>query len=1105
MANNNTEKIGVDTVVEGLDRFVKDFKTYADTVKKGGDETEKFQKKTEKTKKSSGIFNGAMKSMRQGLQTFTAGLAHSVPIVGGFASAITTALGPIGLAITAVIGLAAGIAKLGQRGGEVKGIRTAFANIIAPVLEADESIQGFVDNLREAAGGTVAEIDLLTQANIALAGSSGEVRDTFARALPDLLEVARVQAAATGQSVDFLFQSLVTGIKRSSPLLIDNTGLVLNITEANEAYAESIGVSVSALTDQQKQIALIDATVSAGAEAIAAAGGIQVNAASEASKAQALLKDTVDSLALAFEPLGAVILQGVNALLTFVNTIVREAAPFIQFFGQSLANVFNGASAVMNVFSGQARQTGKDTTEAVGEMAKGTVAPMQFFVDTIGGAFSFIVDLGQDFVRGAVSLVAAYGNAWLAGANRFVFPVIIQIAQFIADFLTGFSPAKEGPLSEIDTGASNLMKAWSDGFVDGFEPQKIEDVTSQVDAILGDIGAQSLETVNARLKRLDTELRPFNEQLKIVKDRFEAIQAPAQAAIASIDRQLQKATEALIAGEEGAAEAVRKLNIQKEALSGQLDLEQQRIDQATVQLALAKSGQQEERTSLEIQKARLKGTEAQVKAIEKVAKAQKVASKAVKAPKAGKAGEAPKAGGAPTAEGLPDRVGEIGEFAAGEQIENPFAGLLEFGAELGEDFLSGLGAGGELDAFQENLSLLGAATDEIANSDPVQGLLGAFEGFGDGLADVALEAVEGFVNFFTDPNTEGSIAQFITRVNTEGFASVFGDITGGITSWARDTIVPVFRDAVDLIMSAFISPSDPDSLYSRFQRASSDFSEFVGDIAGALSQTIATWVATNILAPIGETLAPYFDIASEDGIFSAFVTLGTDIQDAAGDMLAPINAIFDPIKQWVLGTAEGGGLPQMISEIVSAFEGVPMAIFNAMQNIGAVFASVLITPVQGVIDLAVEILQGFLNTITDNEVVNWFKTNFPNVFGGLPDTFILQAPQIPTPSFSATFPTGQASGGITQGPGMVRLGEAGEELAMLTTGASLATFNNQFVKSMDALSGAIGGGGMNVASPTNTTNNSSNTSNSLTLNNNVQGGANPADILNQIALAKVFN
>lgn len=1103
MPGDDVQRIGVETVVQNLDEFSKNMMTYIKSLKDSAKQTTDFQKTTEKTKQSGKQFSDAVKTMSSDLKSMVQGFTSGIPVIGRFGAALSSLLlNPVVLATAAIVALGVGITKLGVRGGEIEGIRVAFANIIAPVLEADESVQDFVDNLRQAAGGAISEVSLLTSTNLALAGATGEVRETFARALPDLLQTAQVQAAATGQSVEFLFSSLVTGIKRGSPLLIDNTGLVLNMTEAYEAFATQNNTTVESLTDAEKQIALINATVAAGNEAVAAAGGIQANAATEAAKASALLADTGDQLALAFEPIATIVLQGVNAFLTFVNTIVRNVAPVIQFVGQSISNLINGIQPVFTALSSHASASAKQTTQATEEMAQGVVTPIQFILNTFGQLATFLMEGAQSFIRGAANIAAAIGNGLMAGANAFIFPAVIQIATFIADFLSGFSPPKKGPLSTIDVGAANVMEAWTQGFVGAFNPQSIAQVAQEVNTELGSIATLGIAQVESRIARLDLAIRPFQEQLKIVKDRFEAIQGPADAAINAIDRQLAKATEALAKGDAQAAETVRQLNVQKAAIESRLDLEQQRVDAAQIQLTLAASAQQQERTLLEIQKARLAGTEKEVKAIKEVAKVKDEKAKKEKKP-TGAAELAPVAAAAST--GLtPEQQAKVGEFTGG--LENPFTGLMDFGSEIGADFLAGLSAGGELETFQSNISMLGEQVDRIGASDPVQGIVGLFDNLGDGLAEAAESAIDSFVGFFTDPSQEGSLAGFIQRVNTEGFGAVFGDISTGISTWASETLAPAFRSAADLAMSVFRDPADPDSLYSRFQRASADFSEWTGDVA--LGETVSTWFTDNMVTPIRETLDPYFDIASEDGFFAAFRTMGTDIGTSVGNLLEPFNALFDPIRNWASGETEDGGLPALLDSIVNTFAGLPRALFNALLNIGAVFYAVLIQPLQSIIDSAVEIFNSFINGITDNQLINWLRTEFPDVFGGIPQGITIESPQLPVPNFTPTYPeaTSQATGGLTKGPGMLQFHEG--EMGMLMGGAGLATFNRQFVDAMNLMSNTMmmsgSSMGMPIPAPANVSNTTSN-DNSITLNANTQNGMSGADILNQLALARVFN
>ena len=48
-----------------------------------------------------------------------------------------------------------------------------------------------------------------------------------------MLQIARGAAQATGQSMELMLQSIVTGIGRQSKLMLDNLGILTSAEEAN--------------------------------------------------------------------------------------------------------------------------------------------------------------------------------------------------------------------------------------------------------------------------------------------------------------------------------------------------------------------------------------------------------------------------------------------------------------------------------------------------------------------------------------------------------------------------------------------------------------------------------------------------------------------------------------------------------------------------------------------------------------------------------------------------------------------------------------------------------------------------------------------------------
>lgn len=93
---------------------------------------------------------------------------------------------------------------------QADGVTKAFNNL---------NQEGLLDNLRKATKGTVNDVQLMTAAVQA---------NDFRIPLEDLgkyLEFAQLKAQQTGQSVDYMTDSIVTGLGRKSPLILDNLGI----------------------------------------------------------------------------------------------------------------------------------------------------------------------------------------------------------------------------------------------------------------------------------------------------------------------------------------------------------------------------------------------------------------------------------------------------------------------------------------------------------------------------------------------------------------------------------------------------------------------------------------------------------------------------------------------------------------------------------------------------------------------------------------------------------------------------------------------------------------------------------------------------------------
>jgi hypothetical protein len=152
--------------------------------------------------------------------------------------------------------------------------------------------------LEKAARGTIATSELEASALTLLAGTSGDLEQALGGALPQLLEIAKAANKVNPALGDtsFLFDSLARGIKRSSPLILDNLGLVIKIGEVNETAAEKLGKTVEQLTAEEKQMALLNATIAAGGTLIEQAGGNVDSLTDSYAKLEATVKNTADEM-----------------------------------------------------------------------------------------------------------------------------------------------------------------------------------------------------------------------------------------------------------------------------------------------------------------------------------------------------------------------------------------------------------------------------------------------------------------------------------------------------------------------------------------------------------------------------------------------------------------------------------------------------------------------------------------------------------------------------------------------------------------------------------------------------------------------------------------
>ena len=176
-------------------------------------------------------------------------IGGSLGKIGGLA--LKGAAVGIGLAATAVAGLGVASAKLAIAAAPIKGVQDAFYGLAdAAGMGGDKMLKA----LQEGGVGMVNNENLMKSFNKA----AMLVSEDFAVKLPDAMGYLSKVSAATGQDMGFMMDSLVTGVGRLSPMILDNLGIQVKLSDATERAAEMFGVEASALEQTQIQAGMMD-------------------------------------------------------------------------------------------------------------------------------------------------------------------------------------------------------------------------------------------------------------------------------------------------------------------------------------------------------------------------------------------------------------------------------------------------------------------------------------------------------------------------------------------------------------------------------------------------------------------------------------------------------------------------------------------------------------------------------------------------------------------------------------------------------------------------------------------------------------------------------
>jgi len=256
------------------------------------------------------------------LRTTSAKMADMAGMAGKLAASVTLATGAVAGLATASGALAI---KLAADAAPLEGIEAAFQGITSG---GDDMLR----MLREQSAGMISDRELMRSYNQA----AQLVSKTFADQLPDAMRYLGKVAAATGQDMDYLMGSLVTGVGRLSPMILDNLSIQVSLAEANEKYAKQIGKTADELTKEERQIALTNQVM----EKLAANTAKMPDVTGTATQGLGALGATMKNIK---EDIGRAFLPALKELLSFLNVLAPAAAdaaaPALRSIGDWIADI----------------------------------------------------------------------------------------------------------------------------------------------------------------------------------------------------------------------------------------------------------------------------------------------------------------------------------------------------------------------------------------------------------------------------------------------------------------------------------------------------------------------------------------------------------------------------------------------------------------------------------------------------------------------------------------------------------------------------------------------------------------------------------------------
>lgn len=260
-------------------------------------------------------------SLQADTSDFEHGIGKAIKLVGGFESSVNST----GKAVLKAFGAAA--VASGAVALKVGKALYTLAEETAPLMNVKNAFEAVAESVGTSGDAVLAAFDaasrgILTHEDAMLSFNKASmlVSQEFATQLPEAVEYLTKVSGATGQDMGGLLDSLVTGVGRMSPAILDNLGIQVSLAEAQAEGAKMFGVEAAALTKSQQQQAMMKVVLRKLADNTEAMPDFSDSMVS----LQTTLKNTKDEIGLALVPALGKLYRALNPLAAKILPIAVE-------------------------------------------------------------------------------------------------------------------------------------------------------------------------------------------------------------------------------------------------------------------------------------------------------------------------------------------------------------------------------------------------------------------------------------------------------------------------------------------------------------------------------------------------------------------------------------------------------------------------------------------------------------------------------------------------------------------------------------------------------------------------------------------------------------